>query len=66
MVGFETTAQVIGHAIWQLARHPKIQDELRQEVSSLPGATFDELSTKMPLLDAVLKERWESASKSVF
>jgi cytochrome P450 len=56
MAGFETTAQGVGYAIWQLARHPDIQKSLREEVVSI--STFDDYNTKMPLLDAVVKERY--------
>jgi cytochrome P450 len=58
MAGFETSAQVIGYAIWQLARHLELQQQLREEVTSILNPTFDDYSSKMPLLDAVVKERY--------
>lgn len=60
MAGFETSAQVIGYAIWQLAHHPEMQQQLREEVASISNPTFDEYTSKMPFLDAVIKERYFS------
>jgi hypothetical protein len=57
MAGFETSAQVVGYAIWQLARHPTLQQQLREEVASITNPSFDDYTSKMPLLDAVIKER---------
>jgi cytochrome P450 len=61
MAGFETSAQGIGYALWQLARHPDLQQQLREEVSSVSNPTFDDYNSKMPLLDAVIKERCASS-----
>jgi cytochrome P450 len=60
MAGFETSAQGIGYALWQLARHPDLQQQLREEICSASNPTFDDYNSKMPLLDAVIKERCAS------
>lgn len=57
MAGYETTAQVLGYAVWQLARHPDIQNALREEVACVHSTNIDDLQTKYPLLDAVCRER---------
>lgn len=57
MAGAETSALTLSYALWELAKHPAMQDRLRAELGALgardPGC--DELQ-KMPYLDAVLRE----------
>jgi cytochrome P450 len=60
MAGFETSAQGIGYALWQLARHQDLQQQLREEIYSVSNPTFDDYDSKMPFLDAVIKERYTS------
>jgi cytochrome P450 len=64
MAGFETSAQVISFAVWQLSRHPELQQQLRDEINSIPNPTFDDYSTGMPTLDAVMKERYVAEQMS--
>ncbi|KAK7054620.1 hypothetical protein VNI00_003083 [Paramarasmius palmivorus] len=57
MAGSETTSTSISFAIWELARHPEIQEQLRKELHSFPAQpTYDQIMSKMPLLDAVVRE----------
>lgn len=63
--GFETSAVGLTYLLWQLSRHPEIQDQLREELSTLdppiafPGAS--ELPSaksidNLPLLEAIVTE----------
>ncbi|KAI0820536.1 cytochrome P450 [Trametes gibbosa] len=56
--GSETTAQTAAYTIWELARHPEIQARLRTECAQFDGRelTHEELHTRLPLLDAVVRE----------
>jgi len=42
--------------LYELAIHPDIQEELREEISAIPDPSFDDFMNDLPLLDAVLKE----------
>lgn len=55
--GTDTTANILGHTIWALSRHPTVVDKLREEISTLKGQTLD-LSAlqKLPYLKAVINE----------
>ncbi|OOQ88271.1 putative cytochrome P450 monooxygenase [Penicillium brasilianum] len=63
--GFETSAVGLTYLLWQLSRHPDIQDQLREELSTLdppiafPGSS--ELPSAksidtLPLLEAIVTE----------
>ncbi|KII94437.1 hypothetical protein PLICRDRAFT_50407 [Plicaturopsis crispa FD-325 SS-3] len=54
--GYETVSAVIGWVLYELAKNPLLQEELREELSAPGDPSFDELNTSRPLLDAVLKE----------
>ena len=57
IAGFETTATSIAYAVWELARYPDKQCQLREELSALPGEpTLKDMQERLPYLDAVLKE----------
>ena len=57
MAGSETTGQGVGSALYELGRNPAIQAKLRAEIMRFSQApTFDELTSKMPYLDAVTRE----------
>lgn len=57
MAGSETTSQTLGYAIWELARNPEVQHRLRAELESFErDASYDDLHTKLPYLDAVMRE----------
>ena len=47
---------ILQWTLYELAINPKLQEELREELATAGDPTFDELKTKYPLLDAVLKE----------
>ncbi|KAK7060429.1 hypothetical protein VNI00_001194 [Paramarasmius palmivorus] len=55
--GHETTTQTLGFTIWELARHPDKQERLRSELESFGREpSYDDFQSKLPYLDAVLKE----------
>ncbi|GJE90539.1 cytochrome P450 [Phanerochaete sordida] len=57
ITGNDTSTQTLSFLIWELARHPDVQERLREELKTFPGEpSFDDLQTKLPYLDAVLKE----------
>lgn len=57
MAGSETTGQALGAAVWELGRNPEIQKRLREEVQSYSNEpTVDDLTSRMPYLDAVCRE----------
>ncbi|KAJ7468094.1 cytochrome P450 [Mycena latifolia] len=56
MVGHETTASTLTFTIWELARHPALQDRLRAEVLSNGRDLSYESIQKLEFLDAVVKE----------
>jgi cytochrome P450 len=59
MAGSETTSQSISFAIWELARNPRVQDRLREEVQKFPAQpTYEQVMAKMPYLDAVTRESY--------
>ncbi|GJJ08503.1 hypothetical protein Clacol_002721 [Clathrus columnatus] len=56
--GYETTATIIAWALYELATHPEIQEELRRQVTdiSLSDPSFEDLHNGLPLLSAVVNE----------
>ncbi|PCH41962.1 cytochrome P450 [Wolfiporia cocos MD-104 SS10] len=61
--GYETTANVIGECLYELARCPQVQEKLRKELVQFISKTgreptFDDLfiGTQLPYLDAVTRE----------
>jgi cytochrome P450 len=43
--------------MWQLARHPDMQQKLRDELMAFPGdPNYDDFQSRLPYLDAVLRE----------
>ncbi|KAK7788572.1 hypothetical protein R5R35_000158 [Gryllus longicercus] len=58
--GSETSSITLGFAWYELARHPAVQEELRQEVAAARGANGGRLPfealMELPLLDQVLQE----------
>ncbi|KAM5543816.1 hypothetical protein V8D89_002433 [Ganoderma adspersum] len=55
--GHETTTQTLGFTIYELSRQPEIQAKLREEIAAFKGEpTFDDFQTRLPYLDAVLRE----------
>lgn len=57
VAGTDTTANILGHMIWALARNKQAVDTLRKEISGLEGHELD-LPTlqKLPYLRAVINE----------
>ncbi|KAI6100367.1 cytochrome P450 [Pisolithus sp. B1] len=57
LAGYETTSISLTWALLELARNPEIQTKLREELLAFPGeADYDQLSSKLPYLDAVVHE----------
>lgn len=62
MAGTETTSTTIALGLFELAKNQDFQRRLREEVNEYQGsgpggeATYAELQTKLPLLDAFCKE----------
>ncbi|OBZ74741.1 hypothetical protein A0H81_05751 [Grifola frondosa] len=57
IAGQETTSQTIAFSLMELARHPKIQQRLREELKTISGEpTYEDFQSKLPYLDAVLRE----------
>ncbi|KAF5377225.1 hypothetical protein D9615_006348 [Tricholomella constricta] len=54
--GYETVSAMVVWVLYELSQNPKLQSELREEISTVRDASFDELNNKYPLLDALLKE----------
>jgi cytochrome P450 len=55
MVGHETTSCSVIFTLFELARHPDVQDKLREELQALDNFTPDNISS-LKYLDAVCKE----------
>ena len=61
--GHETTANTLSWMLWELAKHPQIQEELRQEIAGKRKSTTEsgayELTLEdlesLPVLQAVIK-----------
>ncbi|KAG1842159.1 cytochrome P450 [Suillus subalutaceus] len=56
--GSETSSQTLGYALWELAKDPERQFRLRDECLSYaePHISYDDSQTKLPYLDAVVRE----------
>ncbi|KAI0644094.1 cytochrome P450 [Trametes meyenii] len=55
--GHETTTQTLGFTIFEPSRKPEVQERLREELKHFPHEpTYDDYQTRLPYLDAVLKE----------
>ncbi|KAG6887487.1 hypothetical protein C0992_012062 [Termitomyces sp. T32_za158] len=54
--GYETVSAVIAWTLYELSRDQILQAKLREEIHGATEASFDELNSKYPLLDAVVKE----------
>lgn len=56
--GYETTAISISWGLIELARHPHVQDKLREELHQFSNSdpTWDQLMSGLPYLDAVVRE----------
>lgn len=59
MAGSETTAQTLVFALWELSKNETAQNKLRDEVTSFGREpTYDDFTSKLPFLDAVLHEAY--------
>ncbi|KAG2127101.1 cytochrome P450 [Suillus clintonianus] len=57
LAGFETTSASMTWALIELARNPDVQTQLRNECLGFgPSPSYDELTNKLPYLDAVANE----------
>ncbi|KAJ7580834.1 cytochrome P450 [Mycena floridula] len=57
MAGSETSSTSISFCIWELAKHPDVQQQLRDELHSFPAQpTYDQIMGKMPVLHSVVRE----------
>ncbi|KAF9269922.1 cytochrome P450 [Marasmius fiardii PR-910] len=56
--GYETVSALIAWVLYELAIHPDVQTRLRQDIltSGSSEMSMDDLNTKLPFLDAVIKE----------
>ncbi|KIL60830.1 hypothetical protein M378DRAFT_167648 [Amanita muscaria Koide BX008] len=56
--GYETTAISISWGLIELARHPHVQDKLREELHQFSNSdpNWDQLMSGLPYLDAVVRE----------
>lgn len=55
MVGHETTSCTVSFTLLELARHPAVQQKLRQEIRDLSDFSYDNIQS-LPYLDAVCRE----------
>ncbi|PBK80614.1 cytochrome P450 [Armillaria gallica] len=55
MVGHETTSCTVSFTLLELARHPAVQQKLRQEIRDLSDFSYDHIQS-LPYLDAVCRE----------
>ncbi|KAL0950665.1 hypothetical protein HGRIS_007450 [Hohenbuehelia grisea] len=53
---YETVSAIIAWTLYELASRPKLQQCLREEVSVPGEPSFEDLNTRFPFLDAVVKE----------
>ncbi|KAF4607065.1 hypothetical protein EYR38_001122 [Pleurotus pulmonarius] len=53
---YETVSAVITWVLYELAVHPDLQQQLRDEVSFPGDPSYEQLMNKFPLLDAILLE----------
>ena len=57
IAGHETTTLALAFTLWELSRHAGAQDRLRAELRAFCGEpSYDDFQTRLPFLDAVLKE----------
>jgi len=42
--------------LYEIACDPDFQEQLREEICTIPNPSFDQLNNHFPLLDAALKE----------
>ncbi|KAI6026842.1 cytochrome P450 [Pisolithus microcarpus] len=57
IASYETTAMTMTWGLLELARHPSIQNKLREELLSFGGEpSYDQLTNDFPYLDAVVQE----------
>ncbi|XP_073823362.1 probable cytochrome P450 6a14 [Musca autumnalis] len=58
--GYESSANTISYSLWELARHPELQDKVRHEIQSVLEEYNNELSyeacMKMTYLDQIISE----------
>ncbi|KAH7099905.1 cytochrome P450 [Auriculariales sp. MPI-PUGE-AT-0066] len=56
--GYETTSCTLSWVLYELARHPAVQSQLRAELNTHAAAepTFEDFQHKLPFLDAVVNE----------
>jgi hypothetical protein len=65
MTGHETTTLTLGFSIWELSCNPGIQQRLRAELQSFSvELTYDDYLSKLPYLEAILKEMYGSLATS--
>ncbi|CAK9832944.1 Cytochrome P450 6A1 [Anthophora retusa] len=57
VAGFETSSKTIGHALYEMALNPEMQDKLREELREFSGKSLKyEDIKKMKYLDKIFKE----------
>ncbi|KAJ7169429.1 cytochrome P450 [Mycena filopes] len=54
--GYETVSAIVAWVLHELAMNPRLQNTLREEISSPGDPSFDELNSQFPILDSVVLE----------
>lgn len=54
--GYETVSAIVAWMLYEIACDPDFQEQLREEICTIPNPSFDQLNNRLPLLDAALKE----------
>lgn len=56
--GYETSSIILSHALYQLAKTPKVQQRLRDDINIYDGHIDYDIVSDMPYLDQVLNGKW--------
>ncbi|XP_006454581.1 hypothetical protein AGABI2DRAFT_114327 [Agaricus bisporus var. bisporus H97] len=54
--GYETISAIVAWMLYELACHPQIQHDMREEVQQIQCHSIDVINDKCPLLESALKE----------
>lgn len=66
VAGFDTSSTTLMYALYELAKHPDVQQKLRTEMKTVLAKHNDRMTyeaiTSMPYLDQVINGRWASGN----